>query len=78
MFYKVDGLPSLKQRGEMVWIYTHDSKYYNGIIKSTIGGCIDLYLPYNKLLMYIDKYTILQISDCETDIKLPRGLYWQG
>jgi hypothetical protein len=77
MLYPLVDLPLLKQRACPVFIFTYDNKYLNGIIKSTIGGSIELYLPYNKITMYVEKYTITKIADKETDIRLPNGWYWQ-
>jgi len=78
MLYPITDLPELKQRGDTVFIYTHDNNYYKGAIKNTQGGCIELYLYHNKIVKYIEKYTILKIADSENDIRIPDGRYWNG
>ena len=77
MKYTIKDMQDLKERACTVFIYTHDNKYYKGVVKSALGAHIYLYLPHNKITVFIDKYTILKIADCETDIKIPDGRYWQ-
>ena len=78
MLFPLSDLPLLKQRACPVFIYTHDNRYINGIIKSTIGGSVEVYLPYNKITEYVEKYTIMKLSDSENDIRIPNGLFWQS
>ena len=77
MLFPLSDLPILRERGCPVFIFTYDNKYLNGIIIRTTGGSIELYLPYNKITEYVEKYTITKLADNESDIKLPNGWYWQ-
>ena len=77
MFYKTTDMQALKERACTIFTYTHDNKYFKGIVKNTLGAHIDLYLSHNKITVFVDKYTILKIADQETDIRLPDGRYWQ-
>ena len=78
MLFPLSDLPLLKERGCTVFIYTYDNKYLKGIIKSTTGGSVEVYLPYNKITVYIEKYTIEKLADSEKDIQIPKGWFWQS